>query len=91
MENETVWLNQSAMTELFQSSKQNISPHLRNIFNEGELEENRVVKEFLITAADGKSYRTIFYNLEAIISVGYRVRSLRGTQFRRRATERLDQ
>ncbi|MBW2646779.1 MAG: virulence RhuM family protein [Deltaproteobacteria bacterium] len=91
LQEETVWLNQSAMTELFQSTKQNISLHLRNIFSEGELEENRVVKEYLTTAADGKNYRTKFYNLEAIISVGYRVRSPRGTQFRRWATERLNE
>jgi hypothetical protein len=91
LQDETVWLNQSAMTELFQSSKQNISLHLKNIFNDGELEENRVVKEYLTTAADGKKYRTKFYNLEAIIAVGYRVRSHRGTQFRRWATERLNE
>lgn len=91
LQDETVWLNQSAMAELFQSSKQNISLHLRNIFNEGELEEIRVVKEYLTTAADGKNYRTKFYNLEAIIAVGYRVRSHRGTQFRRWATERLNE
>ena len=90
LENETVWLNQLTMTELFQTSKQNVSLHLRNIFNEGELAENRVVKEYLTTAADGKSYRTKFYNLEAIIAVGYRVKSHRGTQFRRWATERLN-
>jgi hypothetical protein len=91
LENETVWLNQLTMAELFQASKQNISLHLRNIFNEGELAENRVVKEYLTTAADGKSYRTKFYNLEAIIAVGYRVKSRRGTQFRRWATERLNE
>jgi hypothetical protein len=91
LENETVWLNQSAIAELFQSSKQNISLHLKNIFNERELEEKRVVKEYLTTAADGKSYRNKFYNLEAILAVGYRVRSLRGTQFRRWATERLNE
>jgi len=79
------------MAELFQSTKQNISLHLRNIFNEGELEENRVVKEYLTTAADGKTYRTKFYNLEAIIAVGYRVRSHQGTQFRIWATERLNE
>ncbi|RLB87520.1 MAG: hydroxyacid dehydrogenase, partial [Deltaproteobacteria bacterium] len=91
LQEESVWLNQSAMAELFQSSKQNISLHLKNIFNEGELAENRVVKEYLTTAADGKNYRTKFYNLEAIIAVGYRVRSPRGTQFRRWATERLNE
>ena len=91
LQDETVWLNQSAMAELFQSTKQNISLHLRNIFHEGELGENRVVKEYLTTAADGKTYRTKFYNLEAIIAVGYRVRSHRGTQFRIWATERLNE
>jgi hypothetical protein len=79
------------MAELFHATKQNISLHLKNIFNEGELAENRVVKEYLTTAADGKNYRTKFYNLEAIIAVGYRVRSPRGTQFRRWATERLNE
>ena len=91
LENETVWLNQLTMAELFQISKQNISLHLKNIFNEGELAEKRVVKEYLTTAADGKGYRTKFYNLEAIIAVGYRVRSRRGTQFRRWATEHLNE
>jgi hypothetical protein len=89
MENETVWLTQGQMAELFQSSVPNVSMHLRNIFSEGELEEGSVVKEFLTTAADGKNYRTKFYNLDAIISVGYRVKSLRGTQFRIWATKRL--
>ena len=91
LENETVWLNQSTMAELFQTSKQNISLHLKNIFNEGELEDNRVVKEYLTTAVDGKVYLTKIYNLEAIIAVGYRVKSSRGTQFRRWATERLNE
>lgn len=89
LEDETVWLNQAAMAELFQTTKQNISLHLRNIFAENELMEESVVKEYLTTAADGKSYRTKYYNLEAIIAVGYRVRSHRGTQFRQWATERL--
>jgi len=66
LQEESVWLNQMAMAELFQSTKQNISLHLKNIFNEGELEENRVVKEHLTTAVDGKNYRTRFYNLEAM-------------------------
>jgi hypothetical protein len=91
LQDETVWMTQATMAELFQSSKQNISLHLKNIINEGELAENRVVKEYLTTAADGKNYRTKFYNLEAIIAVGYRVRSPRGTQFRRWATERLNE
>ena len=91
LQEESVWLNQSAMAELFQTTKQNISLHLKNIFKEGELEDDRVVKEYLTTAADGKNYRTKYYNLEAIIAVGYRVRSRRGTQFRRWATERLNE
>jgi hypothetical protein len=91
LESESVWLNQLTMAALFQTSKQNISLHLKNIFIEGELAENRVVKEYLTTAADGKAYPTKFYNLETIIAVGYRVRSHRGTQFRRWATERLNE
>jgi hypothetical protein len=87
--NETVWLTQKLMVELFQTTKQNISLHIKNIFEEGELEENSVVKEYLTTADDGKNYRTNFYNLDVIISVGYRVKSLRGTQFRQWATQRL--
>ena len=89
MENETVWLSQAQMVELFQTSKQNISLHIRNVFNEGELEEKAVVKDYLTTAADGKNYRTKFFNLDVIISVGYRVKSHRGTQFRIWATKRL--
>ena len=85
----TVWLTQADMVELFQTTKQNISLHIKNIFEEGELDENSVVKEYLTTAADGKNYRTKGYNLDVIISVGYRVKSLRGTQFRIWATERL--
>lgn len=85
----TVWLTQAAMVELFQTTKQNISLHIKNIFEEGELLENSVVKEYLTTAADGKNYRTKYYNLDVIISVGYRVKSLRGTQFRIWATDLL--
>ena len=85
----TVWLTQADMVELFQTTKQNISLHIKNIFEEGELVESSVVKEYLTTAADGKNYRTKYYNLDVIISVGYRVKSLRGTQFRIWATERL--
>ena len=88
-ENETVWLTQQHMAELFQTSKQNVSLHIHNIFAEGELREDSVVKESLTTAADGKKYATNFYNLDVIISVGYRVKSLRGTQFRIWATQRL--
>ncbi|MFV0396160.1 MAG: virulence RhuM family protein [Coprobacillaceae bacterium] len=79
---ETVWLTQNQMAELFQTTKQNISLHIINAFNEGELTQDAVVKEFLTTASDGKKYRTKHYNLDVIISVGYRVKSLRGTQFR---------
>ena len=89
LENETVWLNQLQMSELFQTSKQNVSLHIQNIFQERELEEGSVVKEYLTTAADGKKYPTKFYNLDVIISVGYRVKSHRGTQFRIWATQRL--
>jgi hypothetical protein len=85
----TVWLTQAAMVELFQTTKQNISLHIKKIFEEGELMENSVVKYSLTTAADGKNYSTKYYNLDVIISVGYRVKSLRGTQFRMWATERL--
>lgn len=91
LEYETVWLSQQLMADLFQNTKQNISLHLKNIFADGELSEERVVKEYLTTAADGKNYRTKFYNLEVIIAVGYRVKSHRGTQFRKWATERLNE
>jgi hypothetical protein len=86
---ETVWLSQAQMAELFQTTKQNISLHVKNVFGENELQESSVVKEYLTTAQDGKRYQTRFYNLDVIISVGYRVRSHRGTQFRIWATQRL--
>ncbi|HEY1661428.1 MAG TPA: virulence RhuM family protein [Verrucomicrobiae bacterium] len=89
LENETVWLTQNQMAELFQTTKQNVGQHIQNIFSESELREVSVVKEFFTTAADGKKYKTKFYNLDVIISVGYRVKSLRGTQFRIWATQRL--
>lgn len=82
LEDENVWLTQNAMAQLFDTTKQNISLHIKNIFEEKELEEKTVVKENLTTAQDGKKYRTKFYNLDLIISVGYRVKSIRGTQFR---------
>jgi len=82
IDQETVWLTQTQMMELFQTSKQNISLHISNVFKEGELEPEAVVKESLTTAADGKKYITKYFNLDVIISVGYRVKSLRGTQFR---------
>ena len=83
---ETIWLTQKAMAELFGVSKQSISYHLNNIFSEGELLQETVVKEILTTASDGKNYPTQYYNLDAIISVGYRVNSRRATQFRIWAT-----
>ena len=82
LEDENVWLTQNSMAELFDTTKQNISLHIKNIFEENELNENSVVKENLTTAKDGKNYKTKFYNLDLIISVGYRVKSIRGTQFR---------
>lgn len=89
MAGETVWLNQNQMADLFLSTKQNIGQHIRNVFTEGELAPESVVKDFFTTAADGKQYRTKHYNLDVIISVGYRVKSLRGTQFRIWATQQL--
>ena len=84
-----IWLNQQQMAELFATSKQTISYHIINILKEKELHENSVVKEYLTTAADGKNYNVVFYSLEMIIAVGYRVRGIRGTQFRQWATEHL--
>jgi hypothetical protein len=85
----TVWLTQAEIADLFLTTKQNVSLHLKNIFEDRELIEDSVVKEYLTTAADGKSYQTKYYNLEAIIAVGYRVKSNRGTQFRQWATTTL--
>ena len=85
----TLWLSQAAVVELYQTSKQNVSLHLKNIFAEGELEEKAVVKFCLTTALDGKAYQVRHYHLDAVLAVGYRVRSARGTQFRQWATERL--
>ena len=82
LKDETVWLTQAQMVLLFQQTKQNISLHINNIFKEKELDRNSVVKDSLTTAKDGKKYKTSFYNLDVIISVGYRVKSKRGTQFR---------
>ena len=82
VEDETVWLTQQQMAELFLTTRNNITLHINNIFKEGELFESSVRKESLLTAADGKKYRTKVYNLDVIISVGYRVKSKRGTQFR---------
>lgn len=83
---QTVWLTQLEMAELFDATKQNISLHLKNLFEDKELQEGSVVKESLTTAADGKRYETKLYNLDAILAVGYRVRSPRGVQFRRWAS-----
>lgn len=86
---DTLWLPQAGMAALFQTSKQNIAKHLKAIFAEAELDPDSVVNHWLTTAADGKNYRVAYYNLDAVLAVGYRVRSPRGTQFRRWATERL--
>lgn len=88
-EDGSLWLSQAGMAELFQTTKQNVAKHLKAIFSEGELVETAVVNRWLTTAADGKSYQVQHYNLEAILAVGYRIRSTRGTQFRQWATERL--
>ena len=82
IEEETVWLTQAQIGELFSATKQNISLHINNIFKEGELEKISVVKYSLTTATDGKRYNTALYNLDVIISVGYRIKSKQGTQFR---------
>ena len=84
-----IWLNQQQMAELFATSKQLISHHIANILKERELNKISVVKQYLTTAADGKNYNVVFYSLEMIIAVGYRVRGIRGTQFRQWATEHL--
>lgn len=89
MAHETVWLSQKAMADLFQKDVRTINDHIRNIFAEWELREDSVIRKYRITAADGKTYDTLHYNLDVIIAVGYRVKSLRGTQFRIWATERL--
>jgi len=82
LRDETVWLTQAQMGLLFQKTKQNISLHINNIFKEKELPKNSVIKEYLTTAKDGKKYKTTYYNLDVIISVGYRIKSKQGTQFR---------
>ena len=86
---ETVWLTQAQLVQLFQTSKANVSEHIKNIFAEGELDEESVVRKFRTTAADGKNYLVSHYNLDMIISLGYRVKSAIATRFRRWATERL--
>ncbi len=91
LEEETVWLTQEQMTMLFDRNKRTVSEHIRNVFKEGELAEYAVVRKFRTTARDGKSYEINYYNLDVIISVGYRVKSQRGTQFRIWATNVLKQ
>lgn len=88
-EDESVWLSQKLMAELFGVTVPTINEHLKNVFGGGEVDEQAVIRKFRITAADGKNYNTNFYNLDAIISVGYRVNSLRATQFRQWATQVL--
>lgn len=88
-ENETVWLSQAQLVELYQSSKANVSEHIKHIFEEGELTKEAVVRKFRTTAADGKNYNVTHYNLDMIISLGYRIKSSTATQFRIWATERL--
>jgi len=89
MNDETVWLTQEQMAKLFDKAKSTISEHIKHIFEENELDEISVVRKFRTTASDGKNYEINYYNLDVIISVGYRVKSLRGTQFRQWATKRL--
>lgn len=86
---ETVWLSQQQLCELYTTSKANVSEHIKHIFEDAELDKESVVRKFRTTAADGKSYNVTFYNLDMIISLGYRIRSVIATHFRRWATERL--
>ena len=89
LEDETLWLTQAQMCELYQTSKSNVSEHIKHIFEEGELDEESVVRKFRTTASDGKSYNTTFYNLDMIIALGYRIKSVIATRFRQWATQRL--
>ena len=89
LQDETVWLSQQQLVELYQTSKSNISEHIKHIFEEGELTESLVVRKFRTTAKDGKNYSTTFYNLDMIISLGYRIKSSIATKFRIWATQRL--
>ena len=86
---DTVWLTQAKLCELYQTSKSNVSEHIKHIFEEGELDQSSVVRKFRTTGADGKTYNVIHYNLDMIISLGYRIKSIIATNFRRWATERL--
>jgi len=88
-EDETIWLSQKLMAQLFDVDVRTVNEHLKNIFKSGELQEDSVIRKFRITASDGKNYNTNFYNLDVIISVGYRVNSVRATQFRQWATQVL--
>ena len=89
VENDTVWLTQDAIATLFDKGRSTITEHIQNIFRSGELDEKSVCRKFRQTASDGKNYDTLFYNLDVIISVGYRVNSIRATQFRQWATKVL--
>lgn len=89
LNDETVWLSQKQLIELYQTSKSNISEHISHIFEEGELDRNSVVRNFRTTASDGKKYNTTYYNLDMIISLGYRIKSKTATHFRKWATERI--
>ncbi len=84
-----VWMNQNQLSELFATSVPNVSMHISNILNEGELEKDSVIKDFLTTATDGKNYNVAFYSLEMILSIGFRVKSIKGTQFRKWANRNL--
>lgn len=87
IENENIWMSQDVMANLYDTTKQNISYHLNNIFKDGELIKDSVVKDFLTTANDGKKYNVLHYNLDAIIAVGYRINSKKATEFRIWATQ----
>ena len=89
IEDDTVWLTQQQLTELYQCSKSNISEHIKHIFEEGELDKDSVVRKFRTTADDGKIYNVAYYNLDMIISLGYRIKSVIATRFRQWATKRL--
>lgn len=88
-QDETVWLTQAQLVDLYQSSKANVSEHIKNIFDEGELDKKSVVRKFRTTASDGKNYEVNYYNLDMIISLGYRIKSNIATKFRIWATDRL--
>ena len=89
VDGDSAWMPQIAIAELFETSKQNVGQHIKNIVADSELSEDSVVKDYFTTATDGKKYRTKHYNLDMILAIGYRVRSTRGVQFRRWATQTL--